>query len=317
MIDSSEKVQVIDSHTAGEPTRVVLDGALKLGTGTMVELRDRFQENGDWLRSSLLSEPRGFEAMVGALLCESLDSRCEAGVVFFNNAGVLKGCLHGTMGLIKTLEFMGRISFGEHFIETPVGVIKADLRRDGSVQVTNVSSYRYLSNVELNIEGYDNVRGDVAWGGNWFFLVESGGPEISHLNIGELSSFSVAVMNELESLSITGKDGAKIDHVEIFGPSEDPIIADSKNFVMCPGGEYDRSPCGTGTSAKLACLYESGKLKVGQKWKQAGILGTVFEGEILQEDRGNIVPLVSGQAWVNGKYELIVDPSDPFCYGFK
>ncbi|MDB4711981.1 proline racemase family protein [Verrucomicrobiales bacterium] len=309
------KIRVIDSHTAGEPTRVVVDGGPDLGVGNMAELRDRFEEKAHWLRTALLSEPRGFEAMVGALLCEPTDPKSAAGVIFFNNSGVLKGCIHGTMGLIKTLEFMGRISTGSHDIETPVGTIKAELREDGSVSVTNVPSYRYLSNVEIDVEGFGKVLGDVAWGGNWFYLIEGYGPEIKLINLKDLSSFSIAAMEALEVANILGDDGSKIDHVEIFGPPSDPVKSDSRNFVMCPGGEYDRSPCGTGTSAKLACLYASGKLGPDQIWRQGSILGTVFEGEVMPLEDQKVIPRVSGRAWVNGETNIVIDPSDPFRFG--
>ena len=312
-----DKFQIIDSHTGGEPTRVVIDKIPGIESGNMSELRDEFAVKCDWLRTSLLSEPRGFEAMVGALLLDSEEPDCEAGVIFFNNKGVLKGCLHGTMGLVKTLEFMGRITYGVHSIETPVGIVKAELLQDGSVQVANVPSHRYLSDVEIELQDYGVVRGDIAWGGNWFYLIEGFGPEVNYSNIEELSSFSVDVMNELERSGITGEDGSKVDHVEIFGPPSDSSIADSKNFVMCPGGEYDRSPCGTGTSAKLACLYDSGKLKEGETWRQAGILDTVFEGQVTHANDGSLVPSVRGSAWVNGQYELTLDPSDPFRYGIS
>jgi 4-hydroxyproline epimerase len=253
--------------------------------------------------------------MVGALLCEPTDPKSAAGVIFFNNSGVLKGCIHGTMGLIKTLEFMGRISAGSHYIETPIGIIKAELRSDGSVSVANVPSYRYLSNVEIDVEGFGKVLGDVAWGGNWFYLIEGYGPEIKLSNLRNLSSFSIAAMEALEVAGIVGDDGSKIDHIEIFGPPSDSVKSDSTNFVMCPGGEYDRSPCGTGTSAKLACLHASGKLKQGQIWRQSSILGTVFEGEVKPLEDQKVIPKVSGRAWVNGETNIIIDHSDPFRFG--
>ncbi|HIG83611.1 MAG TPA: hydroxyproline-2-epimerase [Verrucomicrobia bacterium] len=309
------KIKVIDSHTAGEPTRVVVDGAPDLGVGNMEDLRDRFEEKAHWLRTALLSEPRGFKAMVGALLCEPTDPKSAAGVIFFNNSGVLKGCIHGTMGLIKTLEFMRRISAGSHYIETPIGIIKAELRSDGSVSVANVPSYRYLSNVEIDVEGFGKVLGDVAWGGNWFYLIEGYGPEIKLSNLRNLSSFSIAAMEALEVAGIVGDNGSKIDHIEIFGPPSDSVKSDSTNFVMCPGGEYDRSPCGTGTSAKLACLHASGKLKQGQIWRQSSILGTVFEGEVKPLEDQKVIPKVSGRAWVNGETNIIIDHSDPFRFG--
>jgi 4-hydroxyproline epimerase len=263
----------------------------------------------------LLSEPRGFPAMVGALLREPSDPSCAAGVIFFNNVGMIKGCLHGTMGVIKTLEHMGRISAGEHRIETPVGVVTATLNADGSVTVANVPSYRYRADVAIHVTGHGEVRGDIAWGGNWFFLTEGSGPSVAFENIPALSDFSIATMAALEANGITGEDGGKIDHIEVFGPPANPALADSRNFVMCPGGEYDRSPCGTGTSAKLACLHAAGKLPPGDVWRQASILDTIFEGRVEPLEDGKVTPIVTGRAWVNGETILVVNPDDPFRFG--
>lgn len=308
-------LKIIDSHTGGEPTRVVVEGAPDLGAGSMAQRRERFQEKADWLRTALLTEPRGFEAMVGALLCESEQPECAAGVIFFNNAGMIQGCLHGTIGLVRTLQYMGSIGVGEHRIETPVGIVTATLNADDSVTVANVPSYRHRSDVVVEVTGYGEVRGDIAWGGNWFFLTEGSGPSVTFENIDALTTFSLAVMGALESQSITGADGGKIDHIEVFGPPADPAVADSRNFVMCPGGEYDRSPCGTGTSAKLACLHAAGELAAGEIWRQASILDTIFEGRIEPLQDGKVTPIVTGRAWVNGEMSLVIDPTDPFRHG--
>lgn len=310
-----DPISLIDSHTGGEPTRVVIAGAPDLGSGTVAERRARFPERADWLRTALLTEPRGFEAMVGALLCEPADETCAAGVIFFNNAGMIQGCLHGTMGLIKTLEHMGRIAAGEHRIETPVGIVTATLNDDGSVTVANVPSYRYRADVPVEVPGYGEVRGDIAWGGNWFYLTEGTGPEVTFDNIPALTEFSLATMAALEANGITGEDGEKIDHIEVFGPPSDPTLADSKNFVLCPGGEYDRSPCGTGTSAKLACLHAAGKLAPGKTWRQASILDTIFTGRVESLPDNKVTPIVTGHAWVNGETTLVIDDTDPFRFG--
>ncbi len=310
-----EMVKVIDSHTGGEPTRAVVGGAPDLGAGDMAERRGRFAGRADWLRGALLGEPRGFGAMVGALLCEPADPSNAAGVIFFNNAGPIGGCLHGTMGLVKTLEYMGRIGPGQHRVETPVGVVTATLEAGGAVSVANVPSYRSRRGVAVEVPGYGEVCGDVAWGGNWFFLVEGSGPEVEYGNTRELLEFTSAVMAALAAAGVSGEDGAAIDHVEVFGPPGDPSVADSRNFVMCPGGEYDRSACGTGTSAKLACLHADGKLAPGQVWRQSGILDTFFEGRVEPLGDGKVTPVVSGRAWVNGECQVLIDPGDPFRFG--
>lgn len=306
-----QKIHVIDSHTAGEPTRVVIAGFPNLGKGTMAERLEIFRQDFDHLRNAIVNEPRGHSAIVGALLCEPSDKTCDAGVIFFNNVGFLKMCGHGTIGLVKTLEFLGKVSVGKTRIETPVGIVEANLDSDGFVTITNVPSYRYAKNVEVETENYSKVRGDIAWGGNWFFLIEEHPFELKLSNLQELTNFTANVRNALQQNNITGKDGLEIDHIEIFSKSE---TADSRNFVLCPGIEYDRSPCGTGTSAKLACLYEDGKLKEGEIWRQESIIGSVFEGKVTIIN-GDIIPQIRGNAFITADNELILDENDPFRFG--
>lgn len=306
-----QKIRVIDSHTAGEPTRVVIEGFSDLGNGTMAERLEIFRRDFDHLRNAIVNEPRGHSAIVGALLCEPSDKTCDAGVIFFNNVGFLKMCGHGTIGLVKTLEFLGKISVGKTRIETPVGIVEADLDADGLVTITNVPSYRYAKAVEVEVENYGKVKGDIAWGGNWFFLIEEHPFEIKLSNLQPLTDFTAKVREALIRNKITGKDGQEIDHIEIFSKSE---TADSRNFVLCPGIEYDRSPCGTGTSAKLACLFEDGKIKEGEIWKQESIIGSVFEGKVKIID-GKIIPQICGNAFITADNELILDENDPFRFG--
>jgi 4-hydroxyproline epimerase len=320
MSNSEHKhLQVIDSHTGGEPTRVVVglpEGVRGLESGSLMERRDLLRREYDWIRSACINEPRGHDAMVGALLCEPVNPDCVAGVIFFNNVGYLNGCIHGTIGLTVTLAHMGRISPGKHRIETPVGEVVAELNEDGSVTVANVPSYRYKANVRVDVPGYSEVVGDIGWGGNWFFLVNDfgSGPEVVPGNIMELTRFSVAIFKALQDQGVTGADGGVIDHVEIFGDAA-PGGADSRSFVLCPGLQYDRSPCGTGTSAKLACLYADGKLKEGEVWRQAGILNTVFEGRVEPIDENRIIPFVTGNAYVIGEATIIMQEADPFKHG--
>ena len=312
---SEAVLQIIESHTEGEPTRVVVSGGPDLGGGTMAERAIRFQQEHDWLRSAVCNEPRGHEAMVGALLCPPHEPDCVCGVIFFNNVSALNMCIHGTIGLAVTLSHIGKIGVGAHRIDTPVGVVVATLREDGSVEVANVPSYRKAANVAVEVPGWGSIHGDIAWGGNWFFLIDRQGPAVEFPNIEALTNFTWLVRQELGKQGITGDHGMEIDHIEVFGPPDDPSLADSRNFVLCPGKAYDRSPCGTGTSAKLACLHASGKIKAGETWRQAGILDTVFEGriEVLPDDK--IIPSVSGRAWVNGESTYFFHPFDPFRHG--
>jgi 4-hydroxyproline epimerase len=309
------KVQVIDSHTGGEPTRLVVSGGPDLGTGPLADRLERFRTKHDSFRSAVVNEPRGSDVMVGGLLCQPVDPNCSAGVIFFNNVGFLGMCGHGTIGLIATLAHMRRIGSGEHDIETPVGTVSATLHESGEVTVNNVASYRTAENVAVDVPGYGEVRGDVAWGGNWFFLVRKHTMELTLKNVEALTAFTWAIRQALQSSGITGAAGEEIDHVELYGPSQISGI-DSKNFVLCPGKAYDRSPCGTGTSAKLACLYADGKIREGQIWKQESIIGSVFEGSVKVRD-GRVFPGIKGSAFVNAETQLILDPRDPFCMGIR
>ena len=310
-----ERILVVDSHTEGEPTRVVLEGGPDLGAGRLDERRARFRERFDHYRSAIVSEPRGSDVIVGALLCLPHDPACAAGVIFFNNVGYLGMCGHGTIGVAATLFHLGRLKPGAHLIETPVGQVGVELHNAHRVTVTNVPSYRVAADVEVRVPGHGLVKGSVAWGGNWFFLAEAHGPSLRADNVDALTAYAWALQQALNAAGITGADGAPIDHVELFGPSPTPGV-DSRNFVLCPGRAYDRSPCGTGTSAKLACLAADGALAEGKTWRQESIVGSVFEGTYRRAD-GGIVPTIKGQAFVCAEGTALLDPADPFCWGIE
>jgi 4-hydroxyproline epimerase len=307
------RVKVIDSHTGGEPTRIVVNGGPSLGSGSIASRLERFHREFDWFRSAVVNEPRGSDAVVGALLCEPEDSSCAAGVIFFNNVGYLGMCGHGTIGLVATLAHLGRLSPGGCQIETPVGKVSAELHSAGEVTVGNVPSFRHAAKVAVEVQGYGNVVGDVAWGGNWFYLVSDHKFEISAKNIEILTDFTWNIRTALAQKGVTGPHGEAIDHIELFGPSRLNGV-NSKNFVLCPGKSYDRSPCGTGTCAKMACLYSDGKLKEGEIWRQESVVGSVFEGSITVRD-GQIHPSIKGSAYIDAESELIFDPRDPFRFG--
>jgi 4-hydroxyproline epimerase len=315
---SHREIQVIDSHTGGEPTRVVVAGGPDLPP--TLPLRDRLallRQHHDPFRSAVVNEPRGSDTVVGALLCPPTDPTCAAGVIFFNNVGYLGMCGHGTIGLLVTLAHLGRIRPGTHRIETPVGTVAATLHDSGAVSVRNVASYRHAANVAVDVDrgrgATGRVRGDVAWGGNWFFLVSDHGEELTLANVERLTEVTWHIRQRLTRQGITGKDGGEIDHIELFGPSQ---VANSRNFVLCPGKAYDRSPCGTGTSAKLACLVADGKLRPGQTWRQESIVGSVFEGSV-EIEGAHIYPTITGMAHVTAEAKLILDERDPFCMGIR
>jgi 4-hydroxyproline epimerase len=309
------RVEVIDSHTGGEPTRVVVAGGPDLGAGPIAGRLQRFRQEHDRFRSAVVNEPRGSDVVVGALLCPPVDPSAAAGVIFFNNVGYLGMCGHGTIGLIVTLAHMGEIGPGAHKLETPVGDVTATLHEDGEVTVANVPSYRYAHRVTVEVEGHGPVTGDIAWGGNWFYLVEDHGQEIALSNVERLTAFTTRIRQALERAGITGEDGAEIDHIELFGPPQHPA-ANSKNFVLCPGLAYDRSPCGTGASAKLACLAASGKLGEGEVWRQESIVGSVFEGAYRRVGE-RVLPSIRGSAFITAEATLILDPRDPFQWGIR
>ncbi len=309
-----QPVEIIDSHTGGEPTRVVIRGGPDLGSDSMAERLVRFRENHDAFRAAVINEPRGNDVLVGALLCEPVNPRAAAGVIFFNNVGYLGMCGHGAIGLVVTLAFEGRIAPGEHILETPAGDVRAVLHDSGEVTIENVPSFRAARQIEVAVEGHGPIRGDVAWGGNWFFLAGEHGQQIHARNVEALTDFAWRVRQALERAGVHGSDGHEVDHVELFGPPQRPG-ADVKNFVLCPGKAYDRSPCGTGTSAKLACLAADGVLAEGGVWRQESIIGSLFEGRVLKVMDGKIIPSITGSAFVYSRATLLFDPRDPFRGG--
>jgi 4-hydroxyproline epimerase len=303
-------IKVIDSHTGGEPTRVVISGGPDLGNGPLAERCEHFRRHFDLFRSATVNEPRGSDVSVGALLAPPTDNTCVTGVIFFNNVGYLGMCGHGTIGLVATLAHLGRLRPGDCRIETPVGVVSACLRPDGQVTITNVPSYRKAKAARVQVPGIGEVIGDVAWGGNWFFLVESHHQELSVSNVESLTEYTRLVRQ-----AVNNQGFPEIDHVELFGPPTLPK-AHSRNFVLCPGMAYDRSPCGTGTSAKLACLAGDGKLAEGEDWVQESIIGSTFVGRY-RRNGSEIIPSITGTAFVNAESTLILNEQDPFCWGIR
>jgi 4-hydroxyproline epimerase len=322
-----QRIQIIDSHTGGEPTRVVIAGGpLAVARAaspqstessgripepqllSIVERLEIFRTQHDHFRSAVVNEPRGSDVLVGALLCEPADATCCCGVIFFNNVGVLGMCGHGTIGLVATLQRMGRIQPGEHRIETCVGVVSATLHGDGSVSIRNVPSYRKAKAVTVDVPGIGPVTGDVAWGGNWFYLVNDHRWTLTLENVEILTDVTRRIRQAVNAAGFP-----EVDHVELFGPPRD-AANHSRNFVLCPGKAYDRSPCGTGTSAKLACRHADGKLAPGDEWRQESIIGSVFSGRVELEGH-NVVPIITGKAWITSEATLLLDQSDPFRHG--
>ena len=308
-----QRIRFIDSHTAGEPTRVVLEGGPELGTGSLAERVSRLEADFDTFRSLVVNEPRGSDVLVGALVLPPAEATSAAGIVFFNNVGFLGMCGHGMIGVVTTLAYLGRIAPGTHRFETPVGIISAVLEADGEVAIENVPSYRAAQDIRIEVPGFGPLRGDVAWGGNWFFLTSEHGEMLHLSNVANLTSFAGRVREAVNSQGFP-----EVNHVELIGPPDSPG-ASAKNFVLCPGGAYDRSPCGTGTSAKLACLAAAGTLAEETDWVQQGILGTSFVAHYRWEtpERTRIIPTIRGRAYISAEGKLLADEHDPFRYGIR
>jgi 4-hydroxyproline epimerase len=300
----------VDSHTEGEPTRVVYDGLPELGRGPLRERAHALLAAG--LREAIVDEPRGHPALVGALLLPPSDpSNATAAVVFINNVGLLPMCVHASIGIARTLVHLGRMPQTPWAkpvrLETLAGDIEIRLEADHVVAVDNVWAHRLHHDIELE-SSRGLVRADVAWGGNWFLIVEHSPIPVVPERLGELSALALELRSCTEALGLRGDDGAAIDHIQLCGPSE---LADSRNFVLCPGGEYDRSACGTGTSARLACLHADGRLAPGRRFRQQGITGSCFIGEITALRDGRVRPCIRGRAWLTAAGTLLFEHEDP------
>ena len=306
-------IEVVDSHTAGAPTRVVIAGWPVPDGSTVADRRETMRRTQDHLRRATILEPRGHDAIVGALLVPPDRAEAAAGVVFFNDAGYLGMCGHGLIGVVRTLEHLGRIAPGAVEIDTPVGPVGAVLATDGTVTIRNVTPRVTCLDVTVAVPGLGPVTGDVSWGGNWFFLTSLPGESLAFEQRDHLVTLTIRIREALIAAGVRGDDGGIIDHVELFGPPT-VVGADSRNFVLCPGRAYDRSPCGTGTSAKLAVLHARGELAVGERWRQEGIVGSCFEGW-LADEQGGLTPYIRGSAHVTGRSTLLLDPADPFRHG--
>lgn len=320
-----ERIRIVDTHTGGEPTRVVLDYPFELSESSMAQRCIQFRTCFDRYRRAIVCEPRGSDIIVGALLTKPISPQSIAGVIFFNNVGTLGMCGHGLIGVAVTLRHLQRINQGRFSIDTPVGTVHFEMLADNQVSIDNIPGYRWKKQQALEI--FPNslhsrtIHGDIAWGGNWFFICEDHGAMIHADNIPHLQQLCLEIRRRLDEAGIVGEGGQEIDHIELLGPSGHSIRSDAKNFVLCPGAAYDRSPCGTGTSAKLACLAADGKLLQGEVYRQESIVGSIFSASFRWEQASEgvetprIIPTIVGSAYVTGEAELILDSQDPFCWG--
>jgi proline racemase len=312
--DAPAAIRVVDSHTEGEPTRVVIEGWPQPRGATMAERLEDVRARHDHLRTAVLAEPRGHDAIVGALLTPPVNAGSAAGIIFFNNGTYLGMCGHGLIGVVRTLAFLGRLSPGVVRFDTPVGTVTAELAADGTVTIENVPAYVHARDVCVDVPSYGPVSGDVAWGGNWFFITHADQVPVEMAAVDDLTRFTIAIQDALRARGITGANAGDIDHIEISAPPQ-RTDADCRNYVLCSGGEYDRSPCGTGTSAKMATLHARGELDFGERWRQEGIVGGLFTGWLTRGDGGALIPHIRGTAFVTGEATLRFDANDPFRFG--
>jgi 4-hydroxyproline epimerase len=309
---SLRMMRVVDSHATGQPTRVIVDGGPDLGTGSLAERRDRFRTHFDRFRTAVVGEPRGSDTLVGAILCKPSDPSCAEGVILFDSSGYLDMSVHAMMGLAVTLDYIGRGTTGGEKIETPAGAVTVDMHTNGDISVRNVPSFRHQKDVSVTVDGA-TYTGDVAWSGSWSFLVRDHNEDLSIARAERLTDLARSIRRALARNRITGSRDEEITDIALFGPPQ-RREANSRNFVLRTGKSFRRSPSGTVTSAKLACLHEDGKLAEGQVWRQESITGAMFDGSVKVID-GAIVPSIRGTAHMIAESVLIVDERDPYCWG--
>lgn len=281
----------------------------------MIDRREFLARHHDHLRRSVVTEPRGHDAIVGALLLPPVEPGSHAGVVFFNDVGYLGMCGHGLMGVARTMASMGMGPSDHLTIDTPAGTVHARLLGEAEVEIRNVPPLVHRRDLVIEVPSLGSVVGDVVYGGNWFFLTQIPNEPLVYARRDRLLELALLIRNALAEGGVTGVEGAIIDHVEFSGPPTRPD-ADSKNFVLCPGRAYDRSPCGTGTSAKLGLLHAKGLLEPGEQYRQESITGSLFSGR-LEEEGGLLIPYLRGSAHITAHSNLRFDPSDPYRWGFS
>jgi 4-hydroxyproline epimerase len=296
----------VDSHTGGEPTRLVTNGLPDFGGGTVAEQAAVFARDFDHYRRAIVNEPRGNDVLVGAIIVAPSAPDANLGVIFFNNVGLLGMCGHGTIGVVASLPDLPDTVV----IETPVGIVSASRNADKSVAITNVRSYLISESIQLDVPVIGTVSGAVAYGGNTFLLITDHpwSKGIHMCDVRDMTLYCEAVLTAARQVE------PAVDHIELFAAPVEPAN-DSRNFVLCPGGQYDRSPCGTGTSAKLAWLHALGKLKDGEIYRQESVTGSVFKGQVVSHPDGGVTPTITGTAFVTARGELSIDPTDDLGWG--
>jgi 4-hydroxyproline epimerase len=301
-------VKILDSHAGGAPTRLMLSGGPELGAGPLAERAKVFQEKHDRFRRATVGEPRGSDAVMGALLVEPHDKGCQAGLIFFSNAGYPSLSAHGIIGSVVSLAHLGRIKPGPVKLDTPAGPVSAVLGAGGEVSFENVPAYRREKDLPLYLPGVGDVNVDLAYGGAWFCLIEQHDQRLALDNLPQLTDYCARIRQ-----AVSDSGFPEIDHVALFGPGTQ-AGANSRDFVLGPGKTYERSPSGAATSARLACLAADGKLAAGAEWVQEGILGSVLRAKYRKQG-DKIIPTITGHGYIMGEGTLLLDPADPFAWG--
>ena len=318
---------IVDTHTAGEPTRVVTNFPPVHGA-TMADIKKEMQTNHDWFRQFLLREPRGHTDMFGAILFPPVRKNCDIGVIFMDNGGYLDMCGHGIIGLVTCIVQIGLIEpKAEILIDTPTGAIATRIdyhnNRVRSVSFQNVPAFK-VRTTKVNIEGRLTPV-DIAFGGNFFAHVyaSSLGITLEPSSKGVIIDLALKIRREVNAREkVAHPQQPQINKVELVEFSAPPKSegADARNVVVFGQGQIDRSPCGTGTCAKMALLHSEGKLKIGETFVHEGILQTKFTGRLLREtkvgDYHAVLPEITGSAYITGRSRLVYDDKDPLIQGF-
>lgn len=326
------QIKVIDSHTMGEPTRIIYDGFPKLKGNTMMEKKNDLMEHYDFLRTALMLEPRGHRDMFGALLTEPVHEEAHFGVIFLESNGCLNMCGHGSIGAAAMIVETGMVEVKEPYTEVvldaPSGIIRTKVHvvegKAVEVSILNVPAFLYQQNQEIDVPGWGKIPFDISFGGSFFALVDTEkiGLSLEIENVNRITELGMALLDRMkEEVEVKHPylDITTVDLVEFYGPSKN-TEANMKNCVIFGNAQVDRSPCGTGTSAKIATLYTKGELKIGQEFVYESITGSLFRGEVTKEvEVGGykaVIPQITGSAYITGINQYIIDEKDPLAYGF-
>ncbi|MCK5120110.1 MAG: proline racemase family protein [Candidatus Latescibacteria bacterium] len=319
-------ITAIDSHTAGEPTRIVTGGLPFIPGKSMAEKKHYLREKLDYVRTALIQEPRGYRDMFGAILVPPVSGEADLGVVFIGCGRYYNMCGHGSIGIAVVALKMGWIEAVEPFtdvvLDTPAGLIRARVAvKDGKIgkgAIRNVPCFLHTPDFEVEVPGVGTVRLDIAFGGNFFALVEAGqlGMEIE-------PEYAEAFQKKGLAIREAVNRRAKIVHPvlgHITGLEEVMFYAGNRNVVILGEGSVDRSPCGTGTSARMAALFAKGELELGQEFVHESIIGTRFYGRLVEEasigDFRAVVPELESEAYITGIHQWVMEPDDPLKHGF-